>query len=91
VPYRGTYHGRDGVAHFFERIGQALQVTAFMPTKYIESGDDVAALGSWSGTAISTGKAFTSAWALTFTVRAGKVVAFHGYEDTALTAAAFRP
>jgi ketosteroid isomerase-like protein len=64
-------------------------VTAFAPTKYVAS-DDVVALGSWSGTAISTGKAFTSAWALTFTVRGGKIVAFQGYEDTALAAAAFR-
>jgi ketosteroid isomerase-like protein len=90
VPYHGTYHGRDGAARFFERIGGAPRVTASAPTKYVASGDDVVALGSWSGTAISTGKAFTSAWALTFTVSGGKIVAFQGYEDTALTAAAFR-
>jgi len=75
VPYCGEYNGRDGAKRFFERIGGALRVTAFMPEKYVASGDDVVALGSWSGIANSTGKPFTSAWALPFTVRDGKIVA----------------
>jgi ketosteroid isomerase-like protein len=36
------------------------------------------------------GKAFTSTLAFFFTVRQDKIITFHGYEDTALTAAAFR-
>jgi ketosteroid isomerase-like protein len=90
VPYNGTYRGREGAGRFFERIGTALRVTAFTPEKYVTAGEDVVALGFWSGVAQATGRAFKSDWALFFTVRQGKIVAFHGYEDTAVTAAAFR-
>ena len=43
-----------------------------------------------TGIATSTGKTFSTDWAMRFKVTGGKISYFKAYEDTATTAAAFR-
>lgn len=90
IPYGGAYRGRDGVVGFFTRLGQAVEVTAFAPRRFIADGDDVFVVGDWAGKARATGKGFDGDWMMRFTVRDGRIAAFQAYEDTAALAPAFR-
>lgn len=90
VPYAGAYKGRDGVAQFFTRIGQSVEVTNWQPRHVLAVGDEVVATGAWSGKAKSTGKSFASDWGMVFGLREGKIESFRVVEDTAQLAAAFR-
>ena len=90
VPYGGRYEGKDGLGKFFGNVAGAVDMRSFEPKTYLSSGDEVVATGVWSGVARATGKPFTAQWAHRFLVKDGKVSYFHGYEDTAVTAAALR-
>lgn len=90
LPYHGTYRGAAGAAKFFDKIMSSVKVTAWEPQTYCSEGDVVMTTGTWSGTALNTGKPFTSIWAMRFVVKNGKIVWFQPYEDTASTAVAFR-
>jgi|SRR5579871_1960580 len=91
IPYSGRYHGLEGVAQFFQRIGATLEVKTFQPRTFLASGNEVMTTGAWSGSARSTGKPFTAEWAMRFVFDGnGKVTFFRPYEDTAAIAAALR-
>jgi uncharacterized protein len=90
MPYGGTYKGKDAVEKFFGNIGGAVEMKSFEPKTYLSSGGEVMVTGVWSGVARATGKPFTTQWAHRFLVKDGKVTYFHGYEDTAVTAASLR-
>lgn len=90
IPYSGVYRGNKGAAKFFDGIMSNVKVTAFEPKTFVAQGDDVMTTGSWSGVALPTGKPFNSIWAMHFKVVRGKIAYAQTYEETALTAAAFR-
>jgi ketosteroid isomerase-like protein len=90
IPYGGTYRGKDEVRRFFGNVDGAVELKSFEPKTYLSSGDEVMTTGVWSAVARSTGKPFTSQWAMRFLVKGGKVTYSHVYEDTAVTAAALR-
>lgn len=50
--------------------------------RYVESGDTVVALGSYSGTYKHTGKSMRAGFAHLYTIDAGKIVRFVQYTDT---------
>ena len=91
LPYSGDYRGRAEAARFFEKLGAAVQVSSFTPERYVCQGDEVVAMGQWSGIARPTGKPFTARWAMYWRVKDGQAVAYTNYEDSGVTAAAFRP
>jgi ketosteroid isomerase-like protein len=91
LPYSGKMTGPAEISRFFKGIAESLDVRVFNPARYVAEGDDVVAIGDWSGFARATGKPYHSHFALLFTVRNGKVVNYLGSEDTAITAAALRP
>lgn len=88
IPYGGKRQGKEAVRAFFAAVGQ-VEVREFAPVEYVASGDRVIALGHWAGTVRRTGKPFRSAWAMAWTIVAGKIRRFTAYEDTAVMAAAF--
>lgn len=90
VPYGGAYKGPQGVAQFFTRIGENVEVTSWQPAHVLAVGDEVVATGAWTGTAKPTGRSFGSDWAMVFGLRGGKITSFRVLEDTAKLAAAFR-
>src|SRR5947207_12741818 len=68
IPYHGDYRGKSGAGQFFERIGTSMTVTGFTPTTYLSAGDEVMTTGNWTGIATSTGKTFSTDWAMRFKV-----------------------
>jgi ketosteroid isomerase-like protein len=90
VPYAGAYKGPQGVAQFFTRVGENIEVTSWQPVHVLAAGDEVVATGAWTGKARSTGRTFGGDWAMVFGLRDGKIASFRVVEDTAQLAAAFR-
>lgn len=89
VPYAGRFKGRDQVARFFDGLGKTAEFSSFEPREFIGQGDQVVVLGHYTGKGRSTGRSFSSPWAMVFTVNNGKVTKFHEYFDTANLSAAF--
>lgn len=85
----GNRRGRDQVAQFFQAIGANLDITEFAPREFFANGDQVVALGFERGTARATGRVYEGHWAHVFTFRAGQVIAFREYGNTAALADAW--
>ena len=90
VPFGGARNGRDAVAEFFALVGANQDSLSFEPADYIAQGEKVAAAGSYQWLVKSTNREFGGDWAHVFTIRDGKVTAFHEYTDTAACANAYR-
>src|ERR1700722_17311142 len=89
-PVRGTYRGRDRVAHFFQQVSEISEFSSFEPREYVAQGDRVIALGSYKATVRSTKKEYECDWAMSFTFRDGKISKFQEFTDTATVAAALQ-
>ena len=90
VPMGGERRGREGVGRFFALLAENQEAQQFEPQHFIAQGEKVVALGRYTWRVKKTGRTFSSEWAHVFTVREGRVVAFHEYLDTALAVAAYR-
>jgi ketosteroid isomerase-like protein len=89
IPAGGTYRGRGAVAEFFKKVADSTEFDSFMPERYVEQGDTVVALGSYSGRTKPGNKPFRSPWAMVFTFRGGKLALFEEHYDSEAVAAAF--
>ena len=89
IPTGGTFRGRAGVADFFQKVGDNIEFESFMPERYIEQGDTVVALGSYSGRSKTLKKKFSSPWSMVFTLKGGKLARFEEHYDTEAVASAF--
>ena len=83
LPWSGTSNSKDEVGGFFGKLDKAVAVERFEPRKYFSAGDDVVALGYWSGKSKTTGKAFASDWVMTWAFEGGKVTHFQAFMDSA--------
>jgi ketosteroid isomerase-like protein len=90
VPYAGAWHGPEGVADFFRRLGAAVEFEQLAVTEMLVSGDRVVVTGQELGRARATGALFENEWVMVFTVRSGRIAALRLYEDTEAVARAFR-
>ena len=90
LPWAGLRKGREQVAQFFTEYAQTAEVQQFEPREFIAQGERVIVLGYRRDRVKATGRSFESEWAQLFSLRAGKVVRFRGYIDTAAMVAAFR-
>jgi len=88
-PLTGTYKGRDRVGEFFRLLSDLTELSTFEPREFVAQGDKVVVLGRETGRVKSTGRTFQSDWAMSFTLRDGKIVRFQEYADTASLEAAF--
>lgn len=79
----GTYKGHAGVREFVAGLGAAFQTQAFTVDQVIGEGETVFASGKFTHLVKATGKTFSSDWALKCTVRNGKIVTYHFFEDSA--------
>lgn len=91
LPMFGTRRGREGVAQFFQTIGQNLVIEEFEPRQFVVQGDQVVVFGFERGRAIRTGGRYEGEWAHSFTFRNGQVIAFKEYCNTAAFVEAFKP
>ena|SRR5438874_10797819 len=89
IPSSGTFRGRSAVAGFFKKVADTMEFDSFKPERYVEQGDTVVALGSYTGRTKPGNKQFRSPWAMVFTFRGGKVALFEEHYDTEAVAAAY--
>lgn len=83
-PYAGTYHGPESVLeNVFARLGSEWDGFHAEPEEFVDGGETVVALGTYSGAFKETGKSFRAAFAHVWDLRDGKVVRFRQYTDTA--------
>ena len=90
-PNRGTYTGHDAVLNgVFGPLTTEWDGFRVAPSEFIDGGDQVVALGRYSGTYKATGKSFEADFAHVWTLRDGKAVRFRQYVDSALVQEALR-
>lgn len=82
-PYGGTYIGPNAVLEgVFMRLGTEWEVFTAVPNEYIDGGDTIVAIGTYSGTYKATGKSFKTHFAHVWKLSEGKVVRFLQFTDT---------
>jgi len=91
IPMSGTFHGKQGVAEFFSRMGGAMQPSRFEPQEFIAEGDKVVVLGQATWQIKTTGRSFDTPWVHVFTMRDGKIARFEAFADTAAGERALQP
>jgi ketosteroid isomerase-like protein len=89
VPTAGERRGKAAVAEFFRLLAEGTTWEAFEPEEFIAERDKVVARGHYAAVAKPTGRRYASDWVMVFTVRAGKVVGFEEFCDTAALNAAW--
>ena len=90
LPWAGLHKGREQVAQFFTEYAQTAEIQQFEPREFIAQGERVVVLGYRRDRVKTTDRSFEGEWAQVFSLRAGKIVNFRGYIDTAAIVAAFR-
>lgn len=78
-PYIGPHAVLEGV---FMRIGSQWNGFAVTPDSILDAGDQVVALGTYSGTYKKTGKAVRAQMVHVWNIVDGKAVKFQQYTDT---------
>jgi hypothetical protein len=89
LPWAGLRQGREQVDQFFAEYAQTAEILQFEPREFIGQGEKVVVLGYRRDHVKATNRIFESEWAQVYTLRAGKIVSFRGYYDTAAMVAAF--
>lgn len=90
VPFSGTRTTPSGVAEFFALVGANQESLRFEPRETIAQGDKVVSLGSYQWRVKSTDREFGGDFCHVFTIRDGKIAAFHEYMDTAACNSAYQ-
>lgn len=90
-PYSGTYQGPDAVLNgVFMRLATEWDGYAAVPAEFIDGGDTIVVLGTYSGTYKATGKGFRADFAHIWKIKNGKAIRFVQYTDTLLVANALK-
>ncbi|RYY81418.1 MAG: nuclear transport factor 2 family protein [Comamonadaceae bacterium] len=84
-PYAGTYRGTQAIVDgVFIRLATEWDGYQAVADRYVSEGDEVVALGHYSGTYKATGKSFRAPFVHAWTLRDGRIVRFVQYVDTVL-------
>ena len=82
-PYGGTYTGANAILeNVFMKLGTEWENFAAVPDEFLDAGDNIVALGNYSGKYNATGKSMNVPFAHVWTLRDGKIVKFVQYTDT---------
>lgn len=85
----GKHYGFDEIVeNVFSRVGNEWDDVTAVPEQYVEDGDTVVVLLTWSGTYSKTGKSVEYPNVHVFDFEDGKIVQWTSYADTALFNAA---
>ena len=79
----GRYAGTAGVNDFVTTLGQTFVTQAFAIDGVVGDGSVAFASGSFIHVVKSTGRAFTSDWALRCVIKDGKIFEYRFFEDSA--------
>jgi ketosteroid isomerase-like protein len=81
MPFGGSYHGHDGVGHFFGQLSEYWQELRVEPEEFIDAGETIVVPIRLSGT--GAGGAVQSESLHLWRMRDGKAASFREYPDTA--------
>jgi ketosteroid isomerase-like protein len=90
VPFAGKRQGRGAVGEFFSILASLQDARSFQEREFIAQGDKVVVLGHYVWQVKANGRTIDGDFAHVFTVRGGRIVAFHEYMDSAAVAKAYR-
>jgi ketosteroid isomerase-like protein len=79
----GTYQGTEGLKQFLTNLGASFDTQAFKVDKIVGDDHTSFAKGSFTHKVKSTGKLFSSDWALMCEVKDNKIITYHFFEDSA--------
>lgn len=83
-PGGGRHVGAEAVlTNVFAKFRQVWDVWQAVVTEWLDAGGAVVAIGEYRGTYKATGRSMRAAFAGLYRVRAGRIVSFHQYTDTA--------
>jgi uncharacterized protein len=89
LPLAGRYRGHAGLADFFQKVSEMLEISFLEPREFIAQGDRVLVVGLTRGRVKATNRTFEGHWVIAFTVRNGRVTNVREYVDTLTLARAF--
>lgn len=78
----GSYKGKEGVKSFLTNLGSTFDTKAFSVDHVIGEGDVAFANGKFTHVVKSTGKTFSSDWALMCVIKDDKIYEYHFFEDS---------
>jgi ketosteroid isomerase-like protein len=87
VPWGGVFRGKEEVGSFFASLPEHLDELNVEPHEFYDAGDHVIAVGRHHGNA--GGHPFETRFAMVWTMRDGKAVAFKEYTDMVPIAKAY--
>jgi uncharacterized protein len=89
-PFTASWQGRDSLKTFLGLVSETEDFNDFEPLDFIAQGDRVVVLGRMTATVRATGRHYSTDWVHVFTIKGGKMTAFHEYYDTAAALRAFQ-
>jgi uncharacterized protein len=89
IPYFGRYAGLEQVRAFFQLLGTTLEVRAFEVRSITATDVGVVAEGFERGCFTTNGQCYDMRWCHVMVMRAGRIVGFTDYPDTAPMLAAW--
>jgi ketosteroid isomerase-like protein len=89
VPFSGARNGKAAVGEFFRQVADSEEFQQFEPREFVAQGDKVVAIGHYRAVTRATARTFEADFVMVFTLRGGKVAAFHEFTDSAGINAAF--
>ena len=89
APFFGIRAGKAGAGEFFHDLNEAHEISKFEPLTFIAADDKVFVWGRYTWMMRKSGIGKESEWLHIFTLRGGKISAWHGHNDTAMLAAAY--
>ncbi|ARQ14447.1 NTF2 domain-containing protein (plasmid) [Rhizobium etli] len=90
-PCAGTYVGPQEIfKNVFQALGQTFDGYTFKLERLLDAGDDVVAVGDYSGTNKQTGKAFKARVVHVWTVAGDQIRRFEQFTDTLRVAESMR-
>jgi len=82
-PYGGTYVGANAILeNVFMKLGSEWEGFSAVPDEFLDAGDNIVALGNYSGKYKESSKSMKVPFAHVWTLRDGKIVKFVQYTDT---------
>ena len=88
VGFGGRFKGPQGFAAYLQDMMPKLEIQQFEIDEIIAEGERVTVLGRETSRIRSTDRSYTMAWVHVLTVRNGRLLSFHEYNDTAAMAIA---
>ncbi|NUS72034.1 MAG: nuclear transport factor 2 family protein [Corynebacteriales bacterium] len=82
APWLGTFTGRTKAREFFTRLFAGTQAKGATVDAILVDGAEAVVLGDLAVTVVATGRTYKSPFVLRLTVRDGKIVRHHVFEDS---------